>query len=48
MDGGDTWTSEPVASGDAGVLYLTRDAKFLTVHSLLEFRRVTVFEYKGF
>jgi photosystem II stability/assembly factor-like uncharacterized protein len=48
MDGGETWTSESVVSGDAGVLYLTRDAKFLTVHSLLEFRRVTVFEYKGF
>jgi hypothetical protein len=47
MDGGETWTSESVVSGDAGVLYLTRDAKFLTVYSLLEFHRVTAFEYKG-
>jgi photosystem II stability/assembly factor-like uncharacterized protein len=48
MDGGETWTSEFVVSGDAGIPYLTRDAKFLTVHSLLQFGRVTVFEYKGF
>jgi hypothetical protein len=47
MDGGETWTSESVVLGDVGVLYLTRDAKFLTIYSLLEFHRVTVFEYKG-
>ena len=47
MDGGETWTSELIVSGDVGVLYLTRDAKFLTVYSLLQSDQVTVFEYKG-
>jgi photosystem II stability/assembly factor-like uncharacterized protein len=46
-DGGKTWTDEPVLSGDAGVTYLTRDGKFLTLTSFLKEGQITVIEYKG-
>jgi photosystem II stability/assembly factor-like uncharacterized protein len=46
-DGGETWTDEVVLSGDAGIPYLTRDGKFLTLTSLLEDNQITVLEYKG-
>ena len=44
-DGGQTWTEEEVPA-EPGVLYLTRDGRFLTVHSLLKAGTITVLEHK--
>ncbi len=46
-DGGETWTEETVLAGDAGVLHLTHDGRFLTMNSFLRPDQIIVLEYQG-
>jgi hypothetical protein len=46
-DGGQTWEQEVIPI-DIGVPYLTRDGKFLTIHSFLKSNTIFVAQYKGF
>ena len=46
-DGGETWKDTVVLTHDTGIVYLTRDGRFLTLTSFLKNNHVTVLEYKG-
>jgi photosystem II stability/assembly factor-like uncharacterized protein len=43
-DGGQTWEDEVVTS-DIGSLHLSPDGKVLTIHSLFESGKITVYRY---